>query len=281
MTHGNPREFKPSVQALRLVFCLALIFSVAGVSQAQNQHYLIPGNAPPGLTAQKKLIENPSLALHSQAVEVITPQGSLISMWSSQGYSAAHDSRVHVGLSIGQVYRMKVSNIPRFPDYEVYPSIEVIDRLNPPEGMENQFPIKIVLNADDLEKALRGKLVTKVIYLEDPKTSLPYRLKQDDQPYFDIGVREDPLQTAAGMGRPMAIVRLGSRVPTFDDPARRGEFDFFSQPPQELPPPQPPIPEIEVLRDVKADDRPPGVPERNLPPIVPGNDFRQQENLNK
>jgi len=274
MTIGNRIEFFKLAFARRRFVLLIIVFVFGANSQAQEKLYFSKGNAPPGLTAQQKLLENPRLASHTQPVHILTPNGSLISMWSSQGFTVAHESSIHVGLAIGRVYRMKVANIPRFRDYEVYPSVEILDRLNPPEGMENQFPIKIVITADDLEKALRGELVTKVIYLEDPKMSLPYRRNEDDQPYFDIGPAEDVLRTAERLGRPMAIVRIGSRVPTIDDMNTQGEFDFFSEPPVELPAPQPMNPDAE-LSGPEVGDLVPRKPERNLPPIVPGDDFRR------
>ena len=169
---------------------------------------------------------------------------------------------------------MRISNIRRNFDREVYPSIEVIDRLHPPEGMTNQFPIQVVITLDDLEKALQGDLVTKVIYLEDGDLALPYRPIRDDQPYFDIGPSEDLLRTAERMGRPMAIVRIGSRVPTFDD-ITTGEFDFYSAPVFEMPHPQPLQTGINNVDQFDVGERIPGQPQPNLPPIVPGQSLRR------
>ena len=74
---------------------------------------------------------------------------------------------------VGHVYRLKVTNIPFHEGQEVFPSIEVINRLYPPQGMEAKFPIPIELTREELEMAMRGQFVIRVIYLEDPRTALP------------------------------------------------------------------------------------------------------------
>ena len=259
----------------RLVgLAIGLATSLLAFGELHAQDYLMCGDAAPGLTAQQKLIETPELAGYVQPVQIFSPQGSLLSMWSSQGFAVAHDSVLTVGLTIGQVYRLRISNIRRNADREVYPSIEIIDRLHPPEGMKNQFPIQVVITLDDLERALQGGLVTKVIYLEDGDLALPYRAIRDDQPYFDIGPTEDPLRTARRMGRPMAILRIGSRVPTFDD-MTTGEFDFDSAPVFEMPHPQSVQNGFERLENFEMGELDPRQPAPNLPPIVPGKTFHQ------
>ena len=247
---------------------VALVF--AGPSMAQSSHHLTDGNSPPGLLAQQRILSNPSLAVHTQPVQIIGPQGCEISLWSSQGISTGRVGSLNVGLSIGQVYRMRVSNVPRFETSQVYPSIEILDRLNPPEGMENQFPIKIVITQDDLEKAIAGKMVTRVIYLENPNTALPYRQQDKEQASFDVGSREDPLRTAESMGRPMAIVRMGSRVPLLNEATNPGDFDFFAPTPTELPAPQKMMPKQDYISrsPVPPSTLVPTMPAFNDPPIV-------------
>ena len=272
---------------------VALLVYLSQVSPTLGQRYLTKGEDAPGLTAQKKLLANPELATFVQPVQVFTPRGSLVSMWSSQGFGVPDNSELMVGLTVGQVYRLKVSNIHRHFESAVYPSIELIDRLYPPQGMKNQFPIQIVITQDDLEKAIQGRMVTKVIYLEDGEVALPYRPIRDDQPWFDIGQSEDTLRVARRMGRPMAIVRIGSRVPTFEEMTTR-EFDFGSQPVFEMQMPMPnhqhfDMPSQPMFDPPMPDPAAPGpvplpnnyvpgeiVPQRpapNEPPIIPGREF--------
>src|SRR5262249_6385967 len=71
---------------------------------------------------------------------------------------------------------------------------------------------------DDLDPVLdQGRLVTKVIYLEDPDQALPFRMSKDQIPVVTLNPTEHPLRVAAALGRPMAIVRLGGRRPTIEE----------------------------------------------------------------
>jgi hypothetical protein len=77
--------------------------------------------------------------------------------------------------------------------------------------------------------ALDGKFVTRVIYVEDPDLAIPASYASDEQPWFDVGHDGDVLQTADLLGRPIAILRMGGRVPT--NPTKLSpEFTFGSPP---------------------------------------------------
>jgi hypothetical protein len=119
-----------------------------------------------------------------------------------------------VGMLIGPVYRLQVTNIPNNPGLELFPTVEVIDRLYPPPGLALRFPIPVELTQDELEMAARGMFVTRVIYVEDPSLALPVRqTKNGEQPWMEARRGEDPLVVADSLGRPVAILRIGGRVP--------------------------------------------------------------------
>jgi hypothetical protein len=118
---------------------------------------------------------------------------------------------------IGSVYQLKVTNIPLNEGAEVFPTIELLDRLCPPAGQELRFPIPIELTLEELDLAASGKYVTRVIYLEDPRMALGVRQDPDQQRYYEVDSDTDPLEAADRIGRPMAILRMGSRVPTEED----------------------------------------------------------------
>ena len=108
---------------------------------------------------------------------------------------------------------MRVTNIPNQQGLEVFPTIEVIDRTYPPVGLEFKFPIPIELTQEELEMAIDGKFVTRVIYLEEPGTAEPSAQGPGEQPYFEVGEGDNPLDVADRLGRPVAILRMGARVP--------------------------------------------------------------------
>ena len=196
----------------------AIIVLFAQQAAAQNlvQHPTsISCEMPPGLAAETCRVANPAaLTFHVQPVRIVLPEGAQLHFGRQGSYVETLASRVTLGMLIGPVYRLKVTQIPRNFGRELYPSIEILDKLNPPPGLESKFPIQVVITQDDLEQALEGRMVTKVIYLEDPETALPQRHRKGTQPYFDVGGGEDPLRAAKRLGRPMAILRIGSRVPT-------------------------------------------------------------------
>ena len=183
-----------------------------------QRHSLVHGNMPPGLAAESYRLSDPQgLTYYVQPVRIVVPEGGLISVRTGQGQTRLAPE-VTVGMQIGPVYRLQVSQIPGHPNQALYPSIEILNKLHPPRGLESEFPIEVVITKDDLEQAIEGRMVTKVIYLEDPEIALPRRHQRNHQPYFDVGGREDPLRAAERLGRPMAILRIGSRIPLQGDP---------------------------------------------------------------
>jgi hypothetical protein len=130
------------------------------------------------------------------------------------GFSDTKSNEALLGMQIGPVYQLKVSSVPNNEGVEIFPTIEVIDRLYPPPGLALRFPIPIELTQDELELAARGAFVTRVIYVEDPQHVLPIARREGEElPWIEAPAGEDPLVTADRNGRPVAILRIGSRVP--------------------------------------------------------------------
>jgi len=137
----------------------------------------------------------------------------LISLAVDGRFAQPINTPFRVGMLIAPVYRLRVTNIPLHEGAEVFPTIEVIDRLYPPAGQAPRFPIPIELTQGDLELALEGHYVTRVVYLEDPEHVLPTGPPCKEQNWFDAGPGSNPVEVADRLGRLMAIVRLGGRVP--------------------------------------------------------------------
>jgi hypothetical protein len=113
------------------------------------------------------------------------------------------------------VYRLKVTEIPNNPGLEVFPTIELVDRLYPPPNLRLRFPIPVELTQEELELAAQGSFVTRVIYVESPDTALPIaQPASGGQAWIEAPPGADPLVTADERGRPIAILRIGSRVPS-------------------------------------------------------------------
>jgi hypothetical protein len=62
--------------------------------------------------------------------------------------------------------------------------------------------------------AAEGMFVTRVIYVENPSQALPIDSSRDGQQWVEAPHGADPLALADEMGRPIAILRIGGRVPS-------------------------------------------------------------------
>lgn len=158
-----------------------------------------------------------------QPIRIEVPGGAKVSVYSgSSEPTETAASPALVAVNPGHTYRLRLADMPEFPDVELYPSIEILDRLHPPAGEEFRYPIPIPFSARDIAHALEGRLVTRVIYLEQPQ------LAQQLDPLHRVIPQavhptENVLQEADRMGRPMVIIRLGSRRPS----AQQASTMFF------------------------------------------------------
>jgi hypothetical protein len=159
-----------------------------------------------------------------QPVRIRAPQGARISLAVEGAFSDTASNEAFVGLQVGPVYRLQVSDIPNANGLEIYPTIELIDRTYPPPGLALRYPIPIELTQHELELATQGAFVTRVVYIEDPQQALPISRKaSDEQPWVEAPAGEDPLVTADREGRPVAILRIGGRAPGAFDSINGGK----------------------------------------------------------
>jgi hypothetical protein len=185
------------------------------VASAQQPpvHYWHPVGLPPGAIGSRQLQRGGPLPGFFQPVEIKAPEGVSISLAEEGRFSESRPTPLGVGMLVGCVYRVCAFNLPFRPGVEVYPTIEVIDRLYAPPGQETRFPIQIELAREDLDQAADGKFVTRVVYLENPEAALPAQASRTQPNWFDAPPGSDPLAVADALGRPVAIVRVGGRVP--------------------------------------------------------------------
>jgi hypothetical protein len=169
---------------------------------------------PPGAIGRQRLIRGGPLSGYCQPVEIRAPQGARIAPALGNGFGQSQVDRLLVGLQIGPVYRFKVTEIPGHPGVEVFPTVEMVDRMYPPPGQARRFPVPVELTQQELELAAEGQFVTRVIYVEDPQLALPVaETPASETRWIEARGGEDPLVTADALGRPIAILRMGSRIP--------------------------------------------------------------------
>jgi hypothetical protein len=199
-----------TVVVLAVALCPALL-----PAQQPDVHYYHQGKMPPGAIGSLQLLQGGPVRGVFQPVEIKAPRGVLVSLAEAGQFTEPQAAPVRAGLLLGRPYRVRVMNVPLYEGLEVFPTIEVVDRLYTPPDQALRFPIEIEMALEDLELALDGKFVTRVIYLEDPQLALPVsREETGRQEWFEAPQGSDPLAVADRLGRPVAILRMGARVPT-------------------------------------------------------------------
>ena len=212
------------------MFLLGWLGAAASLfAQQPPVHYLHHGVMPPGAIGSQQLQRGGPLSGYYQPVEIKAPSGALVSLAVANQFDEPQAAPRKAGFLIAGVYRLRVTNIRLDEGAEVFPTIEIIDRLYTPIGQERRFAIPIELTEDDLKLALGGKFVTRVIYLEDPENALPVKEDLQTQNWFEAVPGQDPLAVADSLGRPVAILRMGGRLPDSAE-AANASF-FFGSPP--------------------------------------------------
>ena len=209
------------------------------VAQQQEGHPLYPAGLPTGYVGQGALLQPLPMQGYYQPVKVILPEGTAVAFAQNDAFIVPQEAPVQVGLLVGRVYRFQITQIPYYSGAELYPTLEIINRLYPPPGKEEEFPVEIEITQDDLELALSGRLITRVIYLEDPLTALPTRGEDKASLSLTLEPAQNPLTEAQRLGRPMAILRMGNRQYVPDE---NGSAFFFGCPPMLWPVMPQPLP---------------------------------------
>jgi uncharacterized repeat protein (TIGR01451 family) len=204
---------------------------MSGQVSGQNLHQFHSTGMAPGVVGQQQAYRIPDGQGYLQPVELHSSTGARIAIQHHRGFTPTQE-RVNAALMVGGIYAYRVTNIPDHPGAELFPTVEVVHRLYPPTGLAARFPVTVDLNADDLQAALDGNFVVKVVYLEAPEASRTQTHDGLNQPTFELAPGSDLLSTADLMGRPMVIVRIGSRLPESHEVAATG----FGPPLTLLPP---------------------------------------------
>ncbi len=174
-----------SARYCKLLCSVLLLFSSVSTVLAQRgvPHYQHAGALPPGHIGSIKRNAAGHCQGYFQPLELRGPRVSNISLSVENQFSKPLGNTVKAGMLIVRCIASK-SPYRQNPGAEVYPTIEVINRLYPPRGQEFQFPIVAEFNLEDLQFALAGKMVTRVIYLENPNAAFPMAIKE--QTYFEV-----------------------------------------------------------------------------------------------
>lgn len=211
--HLLGRTRRRMLPAVTIAFLTAVLMSSAAVAQQNDYYHPLNQRMAPGEVAGWLAHIRGCQTSWMQPIRVTVPGGAQVSIY--HGPVEPTDigaTPAMVAVNPGHTYRLRLTDMPEYPDVELYPSIEILDRLHPPAGEKFRYPIPIPFSRHDIAQALDGRLVTRVIYLEKPQIAQQLDpLNRDIQQA--VPPSENVLQEADRLGRPMVIVRLGSRRP--------------------------------------------------------------------
>lgn len=195
----------------------------------QNTFSMLSEAQLPGVIGAVQLQRNPCLRGYMQPIEFRGPKGVEFSFANDGVFGDPIAQPAGVAMLVGAPYRIKITGLPYQPEAELFPTIEIIDRTYPPPEKAHRFPIPVEFDELELEAALRGEMITRIIYLEDSSIAEPVSYV-GPQRVYEATPSEDMMMTADTYGRPLAIVRLGSRVPESPDGLIAPEFLYNSPP---------------------------------------------------
>ncbi len=210
--------------AMRMHRCvaavLALACSVCGWNTVSAQvlpeytgHHPLGQRVSPGLAAKFADAAGGRTGYMQPIRVALDDADARVTVFHSVTRETPLDPANQTAVMVGHCYRLKISDIPGMPAVEIFPTIEVIDRLHPPAGQKHNFPIPIQITTEDIEAALSGNLVTRVVYLEQPQLAAPYPLDKSTST-TQLMKADNAMTEADRRGRPLVIVRIGGRMPS-------------------------------------------------------------------
>jgi uncharacterized repeat protein (TIGR01451 family) len=156
-------------------------------------------------------------------VKFVAPAGMKVTFYRGTATGQAAVAPCTVGLRPGFSYKVKLSDIPRFPGLAAYPTLEVRGTLLLANKLRNaDFPVALVFRDEDFAALKAGAMVTKAVALERPDSAIPLASKADDPLQIDVPANHNPLQESLQRGRALLLMHMGRRELSEDELAAYG-----------------------------------------------------------
>ena len=169
----------------------------------------MPGMMPMSATSPRQPAFFPTSQIHFVGVEslVINFDATQPATFDSAPLvcPATHD------FPQGNIYRLKVSNIPGQPGKELFPTLEVAPTAARTQAFLAHSSVPIEFSVTDFDQVFSGNYITKVIYLPNPEfqgiamSAVGTLVNTQLQP----GV--DPIVEASKRGAILAVIRMGNK----------------------------------------------------------------------
>ncbi len=198
-------------------------FATAQTPFGEGVYHPLDQRTPPGRAGRWSGIVGNITPGYFQPVKVELPEPGTVTFFHGLARRPVDLTEPNqVRLAVGALYRLKIGGMQSFPGIELYPSIELFDHLHPPAGLIDEYPVPIEFTEEEIRMAIGGQLVTKVVFIEEPRLAATVDTPSP-LPVRTIANRANLIAEADRVGRPMAIVRLGGRVPSLHG----GDSTFF------------------------------------------------------
>ena len=207
------------------------LLSTAAGQDAADRYFPLRHDMPPGDAARMHAFSRRVQHVELQPVEVTLPSTGKVTFFHGAALTPIETPAPgQLKVLSGYTYRLRISHMPEFPGIELYPTVEVLDQLRPPAGQENNFPIPIMITEEEIRTVLQGRMIKKVIYVEQPQVASSLN-PQSPEAIEDFAAETNLFVEADKRGRPLLLLRLGGR-----QPSQHGHNDgfFFTSGPIQL-----------------------------------------------
>ena len=209
----RPARWLPATAVLALATLVGIPHRAAGNGTADTFADFPPPGAI-GFQRRPQPGPRPESVLPAgvQPVEIRVPDGALVAIETAGGWSPLRPGPLRIGLVVGHAYRLRVGGIQGREGCEVFPSIRPLAKLAVPAGTDWRFPIEVVIDEDDLDRAAAGAHVRRIVYLAC-EAGHPDVVPAG---WFDVRPGDDALDVARTLGEPVAELVIGNRLPSTD-----------------------------------------------------------------
>ena len=149
-------------------------------------------------------------------VSFTSPYGMKVSWYAPSadgrgGFATNHiDTPGRYNFVQGAVYRLKLSAIPKHPELELYPTLEVVPANSRTSTFLAHTAVPLTFTEEDFEQVAAGNYVVKVIYLPNPQYQDVATAGPDEVVSSRLEAGANPIDEALQRGSILLVVRMGN-----------------------------------------------------------------------
>ncbi len=111
----------------------------------------------------------------------------------------------------GNIYRLKISNIPGYEGKDLFPTLEIAPTMARTQAFLGHNTVPIEFTDNDFEQVFSGNFITKVIYLPNPEFQGLAMAGVGTLVNTQLEAGADPIVEASNRGAILAIIRMGNK----------------------------------------------------------------------